>query len=131
MLLGAGAALTSAALIGPATAGADDHTAQLFDPPPLAPPAPIPGGFAPTLHAYAPGPTGTTLPFSGAQLMGLDVEPAAITDFSGFTALVYPVGTARGSDGKHYNLEGDMRVYSGTYQPFGGGSKRQGTFGFV
>jgi len=49
---------------------------------------------------FAPGPTNITLPFSHLPLMGLDVEPSVITDYRGFTALVYPVGTAHGSDGK-------------------------------
>ena len=72
-----------------------------------------------------------TLPFSGLPLFGLDVDPSVITDFSGSTALAYPVGSAQGSDGKSYNLEGDMRIYSGTYVPLGGGPRRHGTFGFV
>jgi len=62
--------------------------------------------------------------------MGLEVEPSVMTDFRGFTALAYPAGTARGSDGKPYNLECDMRVFSGTYVATTG-VRREGTFGFV
>ena len=67
---------------------------------PLPLPKPIAGGLAPDFHVFAPGPTNITLPFSHLPLMGLDVEPSVITDYRGFTALVYPVGTAHGSDGK-------------------------------
>jgi hypothetical protein len=150
MLLGAGAALAGAALIGPVAASADDNQGNHSGPPSLPQPKPIPGGtpISPTttIHVFAPGPTTTTLPFSGLTLEGLDVEPSPLTDFGivdkhssptqlgGFSALVYPVGAAHGSDGKPYNLEGDIRVFSGDYVPLGGSSvseARKGTFGLV
>jgi hypothetical protein len=85
----------------------------------------------PLIHAFEPGdPKGATLPFSGAVFDGLNVEPATMTDFSGFTAQCYPVGTATGSDGKRYNLEGDIRVMSGTYVAETG-VKRTGTFALI
>jgi len=71
-----------------------------------------------------------TLPFSGLPLMGLDVDPCVITDFDGFSALAYPVGTARAHDGTRFDLEGDMRIYKGTYVS-ASGQRHQGTFGFV
>jgi hypothetical protein len=131
MLLGTGAAIAGAALLGPGAALAADEEEQQFRPLPLPQPKPISGGLAPGLHVFGPGPTDSTLPFSHFQLMGLDVEPAVITDYSGFTALVYPVGTAHSSDGKQYNLEGDMRFFSGMYVPAGSSTPRRGTFGFV
>jgi len=135
VLLGAGAAVAGAALMGPASASADGG--DLLNPKPLAQPSPIPGGveIAPgvTIHVFAPGPTSITLPLSQLTLQGLDFDPSVITDYSGFTALAYPVGTARGSDGTTYQLEGDMRVYSGKYLPKGAdiGQAREATWGFV
>jgi hypothetical protein len=131
MLLSTGAAIAGAALAGPGVVNAADDKEDQFTPLPLPLPKAIPGGFAPGAHVFAPGPTDITLPFSHLQLMGLDVEPAVITDYSGFTALAFPVGTAHGSDGKHYNLEGDIRVFSGMYVPAGASTARHGTFGLV
>jgi len=116
------------ALVAPGTAVADKSD---DDGTPLPQPQPIPGGLAPGFHVWAPGPTTITLPFSKSGLMGLDVEPSVITDFNGFTALAYPAGSAHGSDGKRYNLEGDMRVFRGKYRPQNGSSVREGAFGFV
>jgi hypothetical protein len=67
------------------------------------------------IHVFAPGPPDITLPFTGIQLMGRDVEPSVLTDYKGFTALAFHVGTATGSDGRQYNLETDMRAMEGTY----------------
>ena len=100
----------------------------------LPPPKPIPGGLQfpdfPLIHVFAPGPADVTLPYTGATLQGLDVEPSVITDYNGFTALAFHVGSAVGSDGKRYNLETDMRAIEGTYVAANGSSKR-GTFGFI
>src|SRR5438105_350454 len=128
MLLGTAAVLAGAALVVPSAAEAQDDNDSRA---PLPQPKPIPGGLAPGFHVWAPGPENVTLPFSHLGLMGLNVDPSVITDFNGFTALAYPVGTAHGSDGKLYNLEGDMRVYRGQYVPLTGGAPRQGSFGFV
>jgi hypothetical protein len=66
-------------------------------------PTPIPGGLQipglPLLHVFPPG---LTLPFSGAQLPGLDVEPSVITNYTGTTAVAFHVGSAVGSDGARY-----------------------------
>ncbi len=128
VILGTAALMAGAAVMRPAVAQAkagDDKDR------PQPAPKPIPGTFPGTpFHVFAPGPTTVTLPFSGLPLMGLDVDPSVILDFNGFTALAYPVGSAIGSDGKRYNLEGDMRIYKGTYVPVAGAA-RQGTFGFV
>jgi hypothetical protein len=97
-------------------------------------PKPIPGGspIGPplgTIHVFAPGPEGVVLPFTGVPLEGLDVEPTTITDFNGFAALAFHVGSARGSDGVIYDLETDLRAYQGTYVDRNG-KRRFGTFGF-
>ena len=91
-------------------------------------PVPIPGGFvpfpgAPFIHVFAPGP-------EELGLMGQDIEPNTITDFNGFSALTYIVGTATDSDGNSYNMSTDMRVFSGTYVSEDG-SVQHGTFGFI
>ena len=64
------------------------------------------------------------MPFTGVQLMGLDVEPSVITDYRGVTALAFHVGTATGSDGRRYNLETDMRAMEVTYIAEDGSRKR-------
>jgi hypothetical protein len=71
-----------------------------------------------------------TLPFSGVQLQGLDIEPSVITNYAGTTAVAFHVGRAVGSDGARYNLETDMRAIQGTHVA-ADGSRRHGTFGFV
>jgi hypothetical protein len=97
-------------------------------------PKPIPGGIqlpdGPLIHVFVPGPPEVTLPFSGIQLMGLDVEPSVITDYKGFTALAFHAGTAKGSDGKQYNLETDMRAMEGTYIATDG-SRHRGLFALI
>ena len=98
-------------------------------------PNPIPGGafdVGPPLgliHVFAPGDPSITLPFSGATLGGFDTEPITITDFKGSSALAYHVGSARGSDGKTYNLETDIRAFGGQYVV--DGVTHRGAFGFV
>ena len=104
---------------------------------PLPEPKPIPGGsdlselgLEPPyefIHEFLPGPEGMVLPFTQVQLEGLNVEPSTITDFKGATALAYHVGKAKGSDGKTYNLETDIRVMEGRYVSVGG-TRRHGTF---
>jgi hypothetical protein len=71
-----------------------------------------------------------TLPFTGVQLEGLNVEPHTITDFKGVTALAYHVGTATGSDGRRYDLETDIRAFRGEYVA-DDGSRHRGTFGLI
>ena len=97
-------------------------------------PKPIPGGIelpdGTVIHVFAPGPPDITLPFTGIQLQGLDVEPSLITDYRGVTALVYHAGTATGSDGKQYNLETDMRAMEGTYIAENG-TRQRGLFAFI
>jgi hypothetical protein len=127
-LLGTAAALASAALVSPSAALARDRD---DDGRPQPAPKPIVATLPGTdFHVMGPGPTSITLPFSRGQLMGLDVDPSVITDFSGFAALAYPVGSVQGSDGKHYNLEGDMRIFSGTYV-LAMGARREGAFCLV
>jgi hypothetical protein len=132
-LLRYGGAAGAAAAVTPALASAAHaHGGGL--PRVLPAPKPIPGGIqipgGPLLHVFLPGPPEVTLPFTGAQLMGLDVEPSVITDYRGFTALAYLVGTATGSDGQQYNLEADMRAMEGTYVAEDG-SRQRGLFAFI
>lgn len=101
-------------------------------------PEPIPGGLpvaggpglAPPIHIYLPGDPTTTLPLSGLPLMGLDVEPAVITDLHAATAMAYVVGRAKGSDGVEYGLEVDVRVSEGVYRAREG-SHNRGTFALL
>ncbi|MFL6185787.1 MAG: hypothetical protein ACJ745_13360 [Actinomycetes bacterium] len=97
-------------------------------------PKPIPGGIqvpgGPFIHTFIPGPPDVTLPFSGLQLQGLDVEPSLITDYQGVTALAYLVGTARGSDGNQYLLEADLRAMEGRYVAQDG-TRHRGLFAFI
>jgi hypothetical protein len=98
------------------------------------PPKPIPGGIqipdGPLLHVFAPGDPTVTLPFTGFTLQGFDVEPSTITDFRGFSAVAFHVGTATGNDGRTYNLETDMRAFQGSFVD-STGERRFGTFGFI
>ena len=86
-------------------------------------PVPIPGGFGPGAHVFAPGP-------AGLGFQGKNVEPNVMTNFRGVTALGYPVGQALGSDGKTYDMFNDMRVFTGEYVAADGTHKR-GTFVFT
>jgi hypothetical protein len=121
----AGAALAETAASPPAVAAAA---------PPLPAPRPIPGGLEipglPLLHVFAPGDETVLLPFTGVQLMGLNVEPNTMTDFNGVVAVAFHVGAAIGSDGQRYDLETDLRVFEGTYIAENG-ARRHGTFGFI
>jgi hypothetical protein len=96
-------------------------------------PSPIPGGIelAPgvVIHVFGPGDPTVTLPFTGITLQGLDVEPSTITDFNGSTAVAFHVGTARGNDGKTYNLETDIRAFEGEY--ISEGTVHHGSFALV
>ena len=128
---GAAAGL-AAAVAAPHGAFAHDRGHHHHRPP--VPPEPIPGGIelAPgqVIHVWAPGPTDVTLPFTGATLQGLDVEPTTIKDFKGFAAVAFHVGTATGDDGTPYDLETDVRAFQGTYIDRTG-KRRFGTFGFI
>lgn len=87
-------------------------------------PVPIPGGlFNGAFHVWVPGPT-------ELGFMGLNVEPNVITNFNGFAAVGFFVGTALGSDGVQYDMMDDMRVYRGTYLS-ADGTHHHGTFAFV
>ena len=82
-------------------------------------PVPIPGGLAPGVHIFAPGPP-----------PAMDVELNGITNFRGFSALGYLAGTATDSNGKTYNVSTDMRVFQGEYVS-ADGSHHRGTFVFI
>jgi hypothetical protein len=81
------------------------------------------------IHVFGAGDPAVTLPFTGITLQGFDVEPSTITDFKGSSALAYHVGTARGSDGKTYNLETDIRAFEGEYVV--DGIARRGSFALI
>lgn len=86
-------------------------------------PVPIPGGLAPSVHIFAPGPV-------SLGFQGLDVELNGITNFRGFSALGYLAGTATDSNGNTYNASTDMRVFQGEFvSP--DGSHHRGTFVFI
>lgn len=126
----AGAAATIGPTLPALTAPAHAHGLPRV----LPAPRPIPGGIqipgGPLIHVFVPGPEDVTLPVSGLQLQGLDVEPSVITDRKGFTALAYLAGTATGSDGRRYLLEADMRAMQGSYVA-ADGTRRHGLFGFI
>jgi hypothetical protein len=97
------------------------------------PPSPIPGGLEVSpgfvIHIFGTGDPSVTLPFTGITLQGFDVEPSTITDFNGSTALAYHVGRARGSDGRTYDLETDIRAFEGEY--VADGEVRHGSFALI
>ena len=134
MILRYGAVTAAAAAVAPALPALAQPASAHGTHPVLPAPKPIPGGNplpdGSLIHVFAPGPTGVTLPFTGVQLQGLDVEPSVVTDYSGFTALAFHVGTATDGDGKAYNLETDIRVIDGSYVA-ADGSRHSGVFGFV
>ena len=86
---------------------------------------PIPGGLdiPPLIHVFAPGPTSL-----GDQ--GLDVEPATLTNYNGFTAQGYTGGTATTGSGQTLNMMTDMRLYRGEYVS-SDGTRHHGTFVFT
>jgi hypothetical protein len=86
-------------------------------------PVPIPGGLAPVVHIFAPGPV-------DLGFQGLDVELNGITNFRGFSALGYLAGTASDSNGNSYIVGTDMRVFQGEYVA-ADGSHHRGTFVFI
>lgn len=125
------AAGVTGSLAWPAGAVAADDGDDRHD---VVPPKPIPGGIqipgGPQIHVWQPGDPSVTLPFSGATLMGFDVEPTTITDRRGFSAVAYHSGTATGSDGATYNLETDIRAFEGAYVA-SDGVRRFGKFALI
>jgi hypothetical protein len=130
---GVAAAGLSGTLAWPASSAAWDHRREGHERA-VVPPKPIPGGIqipgGPQIHVWGPGDPRVTLPFSGAALMGFDVDPTTITDLRGFSALAYHAGSAIGSDGATYNLETDIRAFKGTYVA-SDGVRRFGKFAFI
>ena len=97
-------------------------------------PLPIPGGFEAGppvgfVHAFLPGPVGSSTPFFQLPGGGLDVEPSTMTNFKGFMTFAVLSGQAEGSDGKTYNVEFDLRVMEGEYIAEDS-SHQRGTFAF-
>jgi hypothetical protein len=112
---------------GSASGGENERSA-------VVPPKPIPGGIqipdGPLIHVWQPGDPSVTLPFTHSTLSGFDVDPSTITDFRGFSALAYHAGSAVGSDGATYDLETDLRAFSGTYVA-ADGIRRFGNFALI
>jgi hypothetical protein len=130
LFTGAAAGLAASASSPTLSWGDDGHDHRRAE----VPPKPILGGFqvpdGPLFRVHAPGPPDITLPFTGGTLEGLDAEPSTLTDFSGFAALAFHVGTATDRAGVRYNLETDMRAYRGPYLD-ATGTRRFGTFAFI
>ncbi len=133
-LLGTAGAVATAGLAGPLASEADARSRGRRKVKVVPSPEPIPGGLPiglpppyDLIHLFSPGPPSVTLPFTGVQLMGLDVEPTTITDFKGRTAMAFLLGTAKGSDGHEYGLEVDLRVSEGEYFT-ADGSRKRGAF---
>jgi hypothetical protein len=127
----AAAGVTGATFVRPARSaawGGEAHGRAVV------PPKPIPGGVTPPnhtqIHVWPAGDPTVTLPFSHGTLKGFDADPSTITDFRGFSALAFHVGTATGSDGATYNLETHMTVQRGRYIGVDG-TLRFGTFSFI
>lgn len=103
----------------------DKATTYRLADPPAGEPLPIPGGVAPGFHVWVPGP-----PELAPFFMGIDVEPNTITNFNGFVAMAYLLGSATGSDGKTYDQFHDMRIMRGVYVD-SEGRRQSGTFAFI
>jgi hypothetical protein len=98
------------------------------------PPKPIPGGVTlpdgSQIHVWPAGDAAVTLPFTGSTLAGFDADPSTITDFRGFSAIAFHVGTATGGDGAKYDLETHMTALKGHYVG-SDGTRRFGAFAFI
>jgi hypothetical protein len=132
-ILGTAGALAAAGLAGPLAEPASARSRRRVVPSPEPIPGGLPVGLPPPydlIHLFLPGPPSVTLPFSGSQLQGVDVEPTTITDFEGMTAMAYLTGTAKGSDGHEYGLEVDLRVSEGEYVT-ADGSHERGAFAMI
>ena len=113
------AGAVAAACVGTQAHGAAEAGAPRRPRSVLPAPNPIPGGLdlggGLFIHTFAPGDPAVTLPFTGVTLGGFDVEPGTIVDFDGSSAVAFHVGSARGSNGRTYDLETDVRAFEGRY----------------
>ncbi len=130
---GAAGAVAATTAIGAAPAGAQASTLPAAVPVP----EPIPGGFlldpadeSSIIHFLLPGPTGSATQFFGFPAEGLDVDPSTMTNFRGNHAFAVLAGEAKGSDGATYNIEFDLRIYSGSYVA-ADGVERNAAFAFM
>lgn len=87
-------------------------------------PRPIPGGVDST---FTPVPVNPEWHFS---FPAFGLEAITITDFHGVMGAGETQGHVRGSDGKDYTFDTDMRFMRGTYIGLDGRS-REGAFGFI
>jgi hypothetical protein len=134
-ILGTAGAVATAGIAGPLAepASASSRRKRKVVPSPEPIPGGLPLGLPPPydlIHIFLPGPPSVTLPFSGLQLQGLDVEPTTITDFDGMTAMAFLTGTVKGSDGQERGLEVDLRVSKGKYVT-ADGSVERGAFAMI
>lgn len=130
---GAAGAVAATTAIGATPAGATPSSLPAAVPVP----EPIPGGFLldPTdessiIHFLLPGPPGSATQFFGFPGEGLDVDPSTMTNFRGDHAFAVLAGQATGSDGATYNVEFDLRIYSGSYIA-ADGVERDAAFAFM
>lgn len=134
LLTGAGGAavLGAAGAAGLPTKAAAASTLKRAKPAP----SPIPGGQDADpvgfINWFLPGPDGAVTPVLGlpSDALGLDTEPSTMTDYRGFTVFAVLAGEAKGSDGRTYPVEFDVRVMEGEYVAADGARKR-GTFAFL
>jgi hypothetical protein len=87
-------------------------------------PRPIPGGFDESFNPVPKDPAWHFFP------PYLGFEMGTITDFKGVIAAGESQGLARGSDGRTYSFDTDMRFMQGTYVGKDG-RRRRGSFGFI
>ena len=87
-------------------------------------PRPIPGGVDAT---FTPVPVNPEWHFS---FPAFGFEAITITDFQGVMGAGETQGYVRGSDGKNYTFDTDMRFMRGTYVGQDGRT-REGSFGFI
>jgi hypothetical protein len=87
-------------------------------------PRPIPGGFDQNFNIVPSGAFIHVLP------PGIGFEMSTITDFNGVVGGSETRGTARGSDGKTYGFDTDMRFMRGVYVGRDG-RRHSGSFGFI
>src|SRR5262245_34718880 len=99
-------------------------------------PLPIPGGIqiGPTpddvIHVWAPGPSTTKLPFSGAPLQGHDYDSTTIYTLDGNVAIASHAGRGVAGDGTPYNLETDVRAFEGRFA-LADGTKHEASFALI
>jgi hypothetical protein len=91
---------------------------------PAAAPRPIPGGFDLNFKPVRKD------PFVHVLVPSVGYEMSTITDFNGAIGASETQGTARGSNGRKYSFDCDMRFMRGAYVGLDG-RMHNGSFGFI